>query len=163
MRDYDEWDDRERRFTEKPVRTTMSATFRIWLVVVLVVVLGGLLSAGIWYFKVGTSDIRGAGNAEIIKNEAGNRIRAQEGFEKYFQAILAADQTINLTAESLKTDPGNPKLMTELMGQKQACMITVGQYNAKARSFSQADFRAADLPFEIDNTNPQTDCKENFK
>lgn len=160
---YDEWDERERKFAEKPVRTTMSATFRIWLIVILVVVLGGLTSAGIWFLKVGTSDIKGAGDAEIVKNEAGNRIRAQEGFEKYFQAILAADQTINLTAESLKADPNNLKLKTELMGQKQACVGLVGQYNAKSRSFTQADFRAADLPYEIDTINPQTDCKENFK
>lgn len=160
---YDEWDERERKFAEKPVRTTMSATFRIWLIVVLVVVLGGALSAGIWFLKVGTSDIRGQGDAVVIKNEAGNRIRAQEGFEKYFQAIVASDATINITAEALKDDPESLKIKTELRGQKQACVDLVGQYNAKARSFSQADFRAADLPFEIETTNPQTDCKENSK
>ena len=153
----------EENFENRPVRTSMSATFRIWLVVVFVVILGGLLSAGIWYFKVGTSDIRGAGNAEIIKNEAGNRIRAQEGFEKYYQGIVSADASINITAEALKADPESLKIQTELRGQKQACVKLVGDYNAKARSFSQADFRAADLPFEIETTNPQTDCKENSK
>jgi len=153
----------EENFENRPVRTSMSATFRIWLVVVFVVILGGLLSAGIWYFKVGTSDIRGAGNAEIVKNEAGNRIRAQEGFEKYYQGIVSADASINITAEALKADPESLKIQTELRGQKQACVKLVGDYNAKARSFSQADFRAADLPFEIETTNPQTDCKENSK
>lgn len=155
-----DWED---NFENRPVRTTAGLMVRGWVLAVLAVVLVGILSAGIWFVSVQTSDIKGAGNAEIMKNEAGNRIRAQEGFEKYFQGIIAADATINITAEALKANPGDLKLETELRGQKQACVDLVGRYNAKARSFSQADFRAADLPFEIETTNPQTDCKENFK
>lgn len=155
--------DWEENFYNRPVRTAMSASFRVWLVGTFIVILVGLLSVGIWYFNVETSDVRGAGNAEIAKNEAGNRIRAQEGFEKYYQGIVSADASINITADALKADPESLKMQTELRGQKQACVKLVGEYNAKARSFSQADFRAADLPFEIDTTNPQTDCKENSK
>lgn len=153
----------EENFENRPVRTTASAMTRVWVLVTFGVVLVGLLTAGIWFFNVETSNLRGAGNAEIAKNEAGNRIRAQEGFEKYYQGIVSADASINITADALKADPESLKIETELRGQKQACVKLVGEYNAKARSFSQADFRAADLPFEIETTNPQTDCKENSK
>lgn len=155
--------DWEENFENRPVRTTAGLMVRGWVLAIVAVVLVGLLGAGIWFVNVETSDVRGAGNAVIAKNEAGNRIRAQEGFEKYHQGILSADAAISITAEALKADPESLKIQTELRGQKQACVKLVGEYNAKARSFSQADFRAADLPFEIDTTNPQTDCKENSK
>jgi hypothetical protein len=39
----------------------------------------------------------------------------------------------------------------------------VAQYDAAARKFKDAEFRAADLPQQIEDTNPATDCKENSK
>jgi FlaG/FlaF family flagellin (archaellin) len=161
------WDEREQRFEERPVRTAASATVRTGVVVAVAIAVVLALSAAVWWFGVKTSDVKGRGDAEVVKNEAGNRIRAQEGFEQKFANIKAADQNINVTAEALKSDPDSVKLKTELQGQKQACNALVAAYNAASRKFTQGEFRAADLPFELNvdaaSTKPETDCKENSK
>lgn len=163
MSDYDEWDDRIGRFNEKPVRTTAKAMTRVWVLVLVGLALVAAVGAGVWFIRVITSDARGVGNAEIIKNDARNRIRAQEGFEDKYAAIVTADKNLNLTADALKLAPQSEKLSIELTGQKMICNDAVGNYNAAARKFTQEEFRAADLPLTIDDTNPETDCKENVK
>lgn len=162
-----DWDDRLDKFEERPVRTAASGAVRTGVVVGVVIAVVVALSALVWGFRVSTSDIKGQGDAEIVKNEVGNRIRAQEGFEQKYASIKSADQNINVTAEALKADPDSAKLKVELLGQKQACNQQVGAYNAASRKFTQAEFRAADLPFELNvdaaTTFPETDCKENSK
>jgi hypothetical protein len=159
----DHWGERERDFAAKPTRTTIKWTTRAWIVVIVIVGLALVLGAGVWLLRVATSDVKGQGDAEIIKNDARNRIRAQEGFEQLYQDVVAADKNVNLTAEALKLDPASVKLKTELNGQRQFCNDLVGKYNAKARSFTQEEFRAADLPLELATTDPAVDCKENAK
>ncbi len=159
----EDWDRRAERFDKRPVRTSVKGLAAGWVVAIVVVVLAGVIGAGIWLFRVSTSDIKGRGDAEIVKNEARNRIRAQEGFEAKFAAIVAADKNLNITAEALQAKPGDLKLSTELNGQKMICNDLVAQYDASARKFSEADFRAADLPPSVDNADPTTDCKENSK
>jgi hypothetical protein len=156
-----EWDDRADDFNRKPTRTAAKGMVRIWLLVGLGLVLVGALAFGIWVVRVQSSDVKGAGDAEIIKNEAKNRIRAQEGFEDKFAAIVTADKNLTLTAEALAKEPGNQKLSVELTGQKMVCNDAVGRYNADARKFSKEDFKAADLPDQIDPNDPATNCKEN--
>lgn len=158
------WGEREENFEDRPVRTAASGMVRVWLLVVLAVVLVGGLGVGIWYFNVKTSDIKGTGDAEIIKNDAKNRIRAQEGFWDKYQAVVVADQKITAHAEMLKAKPDDLKLQTELIGLKQICLSAVGTYNATAQKFSQKDFMDAELPAQIDDTSaPALDCKENNK
>ncbi len=159
-----EWDDREIEFEEKPTRTTAKWVVRGWVIVVIVIALGLVTGAVVWGLRVGTSDVKGRGDAEIMKNDARNRIRAQEGFEKLFADLKIADQQLNVTADLLRTKPGGDlKLETELLGQKHFCLGLVSEYNAKARSFSQQDFRDAELPREIDQSAESTDCKETAK
>ncbi len=157
------WEEREERFEERPVRTAISATVRTGLVVAAAVAVVLMLGAGIWWFQVATSDVKGRGDAEIVKNEAKNRIRAQEGFLDKFNGIIAADENLNLTAEQLKAQPSSVKLQTELTGQKMICNDLVARYNADTRKFTQEEFRDAELPHQIDKANPATDCKENSK
>jgi hypothetical protein len=159
----DEWDDRVGRFNRKPVRTAAQAFTQLWIIILLMIVLSGLTGGGIWFFKVVLSDTKGAGDAEIIKNEARNRIRAQEGFEDKFAAIVTADKNLTLTADALAREPSSQKLSVELIGQKMICNDAVGRYNADARKFSKEDFKSADLPDQVDDTDPATDCKENAK
>lgn len=156
-----DWDSREEDFEYKPVRQTAKGIGYVWVLVIVAVVLFGALGAGLWFLKVGTSDIKGRGDAEVIKNGAGNRIRAQEGFLDKFNAIITADKNLTITAESLVKTPDSLKLQTELAGQKMVCNDAVGRYNADARKFSKQDFKDADLPDVIDETDPTTDCKEN--
>lgn len=159
----EDWDRRAERFDKRPVRASVQGLAAGWVVAIVVVVLAGVIGAGVWLFRVSTSDVKGQGDAQIIKNEARNRIRAQEGFESKFAAIVAADKNLTITAEALQAKPGDLKLSTELNGQKMICNDLVAQYNAAARKFSDAEFRAADLPLQIEDANPATDCKENSK
>jgi len=154
------WDDRADRFEEKPVRTAISGSIRTGVVVAVVITVIAVIGVGMWALKVATSDIKGAGDAEIIKNEARNRIRAQEGFLDKFNAIIAADENLTLTAEQLKATPSSVKLQTELTGQKMICNDLVARYNADTRKFTMEEFRDAELPFQIDKSLPTTDCKE---
>lgn len=158
--DVDYWGERERDFDRKPTRTTIKWTARAWVIVVVVTALGLVLGAGVWALKVATSNVKGQGDAEVLKNDARNRIRAQEGFEKLFADVQAADRNLTITAEALARKPGDLKLETELLGQKHFCAGLVAEYDAKARSFSQQDFRAADLPSKISATDGTTDCRE---
>lgn len=155
------WEERLDDFEAKPTRTTAKWTVRGWVIVVLVIALASVLAAALWGLRVATSDVKGQGDAEIAKNDVRNRIRAQEGFEKLFADIQAADRNLTTTARALRAKPtGDLKLETELLGQKHYCAGLVAEYDAKARSFTQQDFRAADLPQKIDARDGTTDCEE---
>lgn len=158
------WDEREDRFEDRPVRTASSFAVRVGVVVGVIMTVGGALGVLHWGFGVFTSDVKGQGDAVVIKNDAKNRIRAQEGFWDKYQAVVVADQKITLHAEMLKADPNSLKLQTELIGLKQICLSAVGTYNATAQKFTQKDFMDAELPAQIDDTSaPALDCKENNK
>lgn len=165
MSEYDEWENRRSEFDEKPVRTTAKAMVRVWVLVIIGIVLVAAIGVATWFVKVSISDTQGAGDAEVIKNEAKNRIRAQEGFESLYAAIVTADQNLTLTADALKLSPQSQKLSIELTGQKMTCNDLVGRYNARARQFTQEEFRSAELPAQIGTLDHpatvNTDCKEN--
>lgn len=118
-----------------------------------------LVGIGVWAFRVATSDVKGRGDATVIKNEARNRIRAQEGFEARYADIVASDRKIDVADRAASADPADRTLRQNAAGVRSYCLTVVGDYNAKARSFSSEDFRAADLPYQIDDTDPKTDCK----
>lgn len=160
MSHQDPWERRADNFDKRPVTSTILGISYGAVVTIAIVIVVGLIGVLIWWFSVATSGIKGEGDAEKIKNAAANRIRAQEGFESRFAGIQGADRNIVITAESLRADPESVQLQTELRGQRQICNSLIGDYNAKARSFTAEDFRAADLPKEIDLTNSTTDCKE---
>lgn len=153
--------DFEDRLYKKPMRTILGLTVRAWVIVAVVLVLGGITTAALWAGGVFTSDIKGQGDAQIIKNSAPNRVGAQQSFEDLYAEIKASDKNINVTAANLKKKPGDAKLETELSGQMQYCNGLVGEYNADARKFLMEQFRSADLPHQIDDSDPATDCKEN--
>lgn len=155
------WEDRLDDLEAKPTRTTAKWTARGWLIVVLVVALASVTAAALWSLRVVTSDVKGQGDAEVMKNDARNRIRSQAGFEKLYADIQAADRNLTTTARVLRAKPtGDLKLETELLGQKHYCAGLVAEYDAKARSFLDEDFRAADLPQKIDSKDGTTDCEE---
>lgn len=155
------WEDRLDDLEAKPARTAAKWTVRGWMIVVLVLALALVTGAALWGLRVVTSDAKGQGDAVVIKNDARNRIRAQEGFEKLFEDVKTADRNLTTTAATLRAKPtGDLKLETELLGQKHYCAGLVAEYNAKARSFTQQDFRAADLPQKIDDKDETTDCEE---
>jgi len=131
--------------------------------VVAIVVIFLILAAGgvIWIVNVATSGVRGQGDAVIKKNSADNWTKQQAEFERLYASIKAQDKNIGIAHAELRADPTNQVKQTNYSGQIRNCNDTVGAYNAKAREYLAEDFRAADLPDQIDQTDPATDCKEN--
>lgn len=130
----------------------------LWTVIAIIVI--ALLSWGIWFVTVGTSDVRGQGNAIITKNSSENRIAAQQRFEKMYANVVATDAKISVAAQDLALNPNDKTAQDNLIGTKNVCLSMVADYNAEARSFISEDFRAFDLPEQISPTDPTTDCQE---
>ncbi len=131
----------------------------------------------IWGIRVATSDTRGAGNVEIERNSAENRIRSQAYFEQSFQDIKKFDVQIgdaqkayndfvtnnpkpsadDLVAAQIYSQQLNSRQVT-LTGLQQQCQNTVANYDAEARKTLAAEWRSNELPYQIDSS-PETDCK----
>lgn len=133
-------------------------SFKIGAAAVGGLVLIAAIAIGFWAFRVATSDVKGSGDAEIRKNSATNRIAAQERFEQLHAEIIASDQRIDVLADAVKADPSYTN-QTNLTGATTFCLSVVADYNAEARKFTAQEFRAADLPAQIDAIDPATDCK----
>ncbi|HEY1176397.1 MAG TPA: hypothetical protein VGF17_09590 [Phytomonospora sp.] len=122
-----------------------------------------LLATGVWWFQVATSDVKGRGESVIVKNSATNRIAAQERFEDLYQEVVTADQRLDVLAAAAKADPNSQVAATNYTGAVAYCIDVRGDYNAEARKYTSADFRAIDLPNQIDPLNSDTDCQENLR
>lgn len=130
----------------------------IWLGILAVVVIV-VLSWGGYALSVAMSGPKGVGDAIKTKNSAKNWTNAQAGFEDSYQAIVSADRKIAVHKEALKGDPKNQVLQTNLTGTTTMCISAVADYNADSRKYLQEDFKSADLPYQIDSSDPSTDCK----
>ena len=148
---------------------------KIILAVLLAVVI--IAPVSIWGIRVATSDTRGAGNTEIERNSAENRIRAQAYFEQSFEDIKKFDLQIgdaqkayddfvtnnpkpsadDLVAAQIYGQQLNSRQVT-LTGLQQQCQNTVANYDAEARKTLAAEWRSKELPYQIDGS-PATDCR----
>lgn len=120
----------------------------------------GGLSIAHWGFGVFTSDIKGQGDATKTKNSGTNRIAAQERFEELYAGIKAADERIDVMAAAKKAAPNDLVAQVNYTGALAYCIQIRADYNAEARKYTAEQFRAADLPAQIDATDPAFDCKE---
>lgn len=149
----DDW--REiRRDANRGIRFTLT-----WVgIVVLFIVLAG---AAWWGIGVATSGAKGQGDAIREKNSAENWVAAQARFEDMYADIEATDRKITVAFAALQSDPENKTYQQTYLGTVNYCLEVVGDYNAEARKYLAADFRAADLPQEIDGwAGSDLDCKE---
>lgn len=133
---------------------------RVWIAVL--AVLGVIaLVVGTYLVSVAVSGPKGVGDAIIKKNSAENWTAAQARFEDLYAGIKAADAKITLAAANVEAAVPDAKTAQQTYsGIVSGCLDLVGDYNAEARKFLAADFRASDLPSEIDGFDPTTDCKE---
>lgn len=148
------WNRDERREANRGLRWGL-----IWTIIIVLVI--ALISIAAWGFRVATAPVRGQGDAAITKYSAENWTAAQARFENEYQDVLATDQKIDLAADAATADPDDQTKADTLAGLRSYCLSAVADYNADARKYLSADFRAADLPDRIDTTDPATDCKEN--
>lgn len=119
------------------------------------------LVVGTYVVAVAVSGPKGVGDAIIKKNSAENWTAAQARFEDLYAGIEAADAKIALAAANVEAAVPDAKTAQQTYtGLVSGCLDLVGDYNADARKFLAEDFRASDLPAQIDGLNPTTDCKE---
>lgn len=149
--------------SENPGRVVRGASWRtgVWIVCAVVFVLA--LSGGIWWLKVATSGVKGAGDQTRIVNDGRNRVNAQEWFHGQYAQILAADRNLDEAAANLKANLGKPDeafWRTNYSGLKNRCAEMVANYNAEAQKVTREQWRDPSLPAQVDDTDPRTDCKE---
>ena len=149
--------------SDSPGRVVRGASWRLGLIIIGVVAFFGLLGAGIWYLKVQTSGIKGAGDATVQINSGVNRINSQEWFHGQYAQIQAADRQLDELAANVKRFAGKADeafWVTNYTGVKNRCAEMVAVYNAEAQKVSRQQWRDPNLPAQIDTSSPTTDCKE---
>ncbi|WDS52052.1 membrane protein [Microbacterium phage Caron] len=131
------------------------------IAITVAVVIGVLaIPAAVWGVNVATAGIKGQGDAHVVKSSASNWTAAQARFEELYADIEATDRKITVAAEQKAADPEDKTAADTYLGTVNYCLSVVGEYNAEARKYLAEEFRAADLPAQIDNHDPATDCKE---
>ena len=131
------------------------STLKIGAITLGTLTLIAALTIGTWLFGVWASDPIGQGEAIKTKNRSTNRIAAQERFEDMAADITAANQRITTTKAAAKANPDNYTMQVQATGAVTYCQQAVAQYNAEARKYTAAQFRASDLPASF---NATTDC-----
>ena len=133
-----------------------------------VLIVGGFL------LKIALSDPVGRGNQIIEENSSNNRTSAQAFFEDTYETIKAQDTKITQANEELLSYQATPRPATQITAQqyderlrqlnqnvtglKNICTDATADYNAEARKTIRAKWRSTSLPYQIDNTDPSTDC-----
>lgn len=143
-------------------RASMSVAWRVALWIIGIVVFAGLLSGGVLLVKALISEQKGALDAEIQINKGTNQIQSQELFQDLYAKIQEYDSNLDVAAEAVAQDPTSFN-KTNLQGLKMTCNAAVQQYNSEAGKISRGKWMSADLPYEIDQTDPRFDCKETGK
>jgi len=127
------------------------------------IIIGTIILSGLLYtLKIVTADARGRGDQHLIVNDGRNRVNAQEAFHDLYNEITSLDDRIEVTAEQLAgttTAEDRRYLQQTLEGQMSRCLEVIGRYNAQSDQVTRARWRDATLPYKIDKTDPETDCK----
>lgn len=139
-------------------RETRRGGLRLGGWIVVCVLFFGVLSGGVWGFRVLTSPAKGAGDSVIIKNSAENRILAQEEYVRLYNEVKRADKQLDILAETRKS---SAQAETRYVGGVSYCQSAVSDYNNLSLKYRTADFIPAGHPETINDLDPATDCKEN--
>lgn len=152
--------------SDNPSRVARGVGWRAGLAIVAVVLFVGALSIGIWAFQVSTADVKGRGDVVRKVNQADNRLFAQGNFQDLYNEVISYDQRLDQAAADKAAHAGKDDESfydANYTGLVNQCIDTRNQYNAAAKKISQAKFRDADLPYQLDPTDPKLDCKETQK
>lgn len=139
-----------------------SASWRLVVGVIAVLLVCGGISWAIWGLKVFTSDIRGAGEQQIQINSARNRTQQQELFRSMYAKIKEYDKNLDVAFLAKTEDPSSFN-KTNYSGLVMICNSAVEEYNAQVGKVSAEKWLPVDLPYVIDQTDPAFDCKETQK
>lgn len=147
--------------SDDPNRLARNVFWRGVGYVIAAVLVIGVVGAVIWGIRVATSDVRGRGDVAIKVNAADNRLFAQGNFQDLYNEVISYDQRLDQAAADKAAHTGKPDESiydTDYTGLVNQCIDTRNQYNAAARKISQAKFRDADLPYQLDPSDPRFDC-----
>lgn len=144
---------------EHPARATALGIGAGWLIVIALIVLGVITTLALWAGGVLFAPVAGRANAYQQQQSGNNRIFAQQHFEQLYADIQAADRKIGPAEAAVQANPGSSYYQTNLDGLENICIDDVQQYNQDAHKYLLKDFRTADLPPQIDNSDPSTDCQ----
>lgn len=138
--------------TEDPDKFARGFGLRVivWFLIILIVF--GAIGVGIWAFRVATAPVRGAGDAFVQKQSAPNRIVQQANFEDLYAEYQDTLAKIPAAKAASKAAPKSQIKRTELTGLVNYCVDVAGDYNADSRKYLAADFKAIDLPYELDRS-----------
>jgi hypothetical protein len=132
-------------------------------IIVMLLVVSGLISAAVWTIGVATSDTKGRGEQIKQNNSNLNRTEQQAAFEDLYAQIVSLDQRIDLASDVVKSDEAAGRDSTisrqNLVGAENVCLEAIGTYNANSHKTLAKDWQRPDLPDQIDQLNPATDCK----
>lgn len=145
-----------------PTTVVRGGTWRgaLWLAIVVLIV--GLIGAGIWAVRVATAEARGAGDEHMIVNDGRNRVNSQEWFAGQYGQIKAADLKLAGAKAALDANLGRPDeafYRTNFTGLQNRCMEMVATYNAETEKVSRGKWRDPALPFQITDSDAATDCQ----
>lgn len=123
-----------------------------WFVAAAVVAIIAIPLAA-WGISLLLASPSGKADAYRAKETGVNRVFSQQLFEKNYADIQATKTKITAAAAARTT---SAEAEVRYQGLISYCASIVGDYNAAARSYSTQDFRAADLPAQIDAS---TECE----
>lgn len=150
--------------TDSEARWWAGITGRIIIGVVLMLLIGGAISAVLAATGAFTSNTAGKLRATQRINSADNRIFAQENFQQKYADVQGFTAKIKQQKGVIAQDKTDPNASVSQDGQQsqlgfdqqvlnglqQECITTAQDYNAAANKISQAKFLSADLPTSID-------------
>ena len=144
---------------DDPAKVARSAGWRIGVWIGVIIVVCALVSGVVWGIGVGLSNINGKGNAIKTKNDAKNRIQAQELFVQTYNDIQAQVKNVKIAKRAYQARNGAFE-RTNYFGAQQVCQQAVADYDALVRKYTAQDFRPADLPAQIDESDPAFNCQQ---
>ncbi len=133
------------------------------LAIVVALAIGVMALFGFGLFNRSTADYRGRNSQiEQTKGDGTYRIAAYERFYGLCASVQDDEASVESLEEELKTDPPADRVVqvnASLTALRSSRAEKINRYNADARkSATLAQFKASDLPHELDKTAEETTC-----
>jgi hypothetical protein len=145
-----------------------AAVKAVLAVVISIVAVAAIMLVGVFgfgWFQMGTANFRGRVQAtEQVRGDGAYRIAAYNSFYDQCAAIQADEARIDSLNQELN---GSPAPVADRVEQIQASLTAIrssraekiAKYNADAKKAdTMANFKASDLPYQIDPTERNTQC-----
>ena len=148
--------------SDDPHRVARGATWSAARIITACLIGVLLLGMAGWGIKVLVAPVKGAGDVRVEVNSAQNRIAGQELSQASYNNILGYDRNLDQALRDKVEHPGDDYYAVNYSGAVKTCNSAVAQYNADAAKIRSAPWWSPELPYQIDGSNPLTDCQPNI-